>query len=206
MRNYFTKLLFIFSFLTSSCAFAQDDYSLRMYHGKVSNSNLGQILFGDISGYDYDLKVTALDVGYLLAPEVFDLPIDLYAKAGLSHFNEDNAQDDVYEGTLYIKAYWNIDFFKNRVRLGLGEGLSYTSNILIWEKTEAIETGDKYAYLLNYLDISIDLDIGKLVRYEPLYGTSFGWAMKHRSGIRGLINGVEEGGSNYVGFYLESNF
>jgi len=37
-------------------------------------------------------------------------------------------------------------------------------------------------------------------------GTYVGWAIKHRSGVFGLINNVKEGGANYNTIYIEKNF
>jgi outer membrane protein len=54
--------------------------------------------------------------------------------------------------------------------------------------------------------LSVDFDIGKLISYKPLHGTYIGWALKHRSGIFGLINNVRKGGSNYNTIFLERNF
>lgn len=193
----------MFLFLSLS---ADDNYSLRIAHGKVTNSDFGEVLFFDVKSYPQDLKVTALDAGYLLKRDAFDLPIDFYVKGGLSYFDEAGLQDDIYEGTLYVKVYWNIDFLSNRVRLGFGEGLSYTSDILYVEKVEAIENNDNNSEFLNYIDFSLDFDIGRLVRYEPLKDTYLGVAVKHRSGIFGLFNNVEKGGSNYVTLSLEKNF
>ena len=78
MHKRFLQLLTLFIF-TSSCVIAQDDYSLRIFQGKASDSYLGQILIGDIKGYEYDLEVTALDAGYLIEAEWFE-NIDLYIK------------------------------------------------------------------------------------------------------------------------------
>ncbi len=194
-------LLFLFTNI-----FASDKYSLRVAYGEVSKTDLGEILSGDISGYNYDLSVLALDAGYLLGEAIYELPIDLYVKTSLSYFNEDDLQDDIYEGTLFIKAYWNIDFFKNRVRFGFGEGVSYTSDILYTEYIEVQENGDNTSRLLNYLDISLDFDIGRAFSYKPLFGTALGMAIKHRSGVFGLFNNVSHGGSNYNTFYIEKNF
>jgi outer membrane protein len=196
-------LVLLFLFLSLS---ADSNYSLRLAHGKVTDSDFGEVIFLDLQSYKHDLEVTSLDVGYLLKKDAFGLPLDIYAKGGLSYFDEARLQDDIYEGTIYIKVYWNIDFFKNRVRLGFGEGASYTSNILYYEKQEALQNLDNNSKYLNYIDLSLDFDIGRLVRYEPLKDTYLGVALKHRSGIFGLINNVEEGGSNYCVFSLEKNF
>jgi outer membrane protein len=196
-------IILLFLFLNLS---ADDNYSLRIAHGKVTNSDFGEVIFLDVQSYPKNLKVTSLDAGYLLKKDAFELPIDFYVKGGLSYFDEAGTQDDVYEGVLYIKAYWNIDFLKNRVRLGFGEGVSYTSSILYYEKQEAIQNQDNNSNFLNYIDFSLDFDIGRLVRYEQLKDTYLGVLVKHRSGIFGLINNVEKGGSNYYGLSLEKNF
>jgi hypothetical protein len=188
---------------------AQDDYSFRVAYGKASSSTLGDILIGTINSHESDMRVLALDGGFLLKESAYEWPMDVYFKAGLSYFDESKApidRDNIYEATAYIKAYWNFDFLKNRVRLGLGEGLSYTSNILYVEYKEATENQDHNSYLLNYLDISLDFDFGRLVRQEKLNATYLGLALKHRSGIFGLINNVKKGGSNYVSFYIEKSF
>lgn len=198
--KYFV-LLFLFLNLS-----ADDNYSLRVAQGQVTNSDFGEILFLDVASYSHDLQVTSLDAGYLLNQDAFEIPLDIYIKGGFSYFDEASLQDDIYEGTLYIKVYWNIDFFKNRVRLGFGEGASYTSDILYYEKQEAIDNNDNNSKYLNYIDFSLDFDIGRLVRFEPLKNTYLGVAVKHRSGIFGLINNVSKGGSNYYIFSLEKNF
>ncbi len=184
---------------------AQDDYSFRVAYGKVTSSDLGEIISGDIQEHPDDLRVLAFDGGYLLGKEIYDLPIDIYARGGLAYFDEDNVQSDVLEATLYVKAYLNIDFLENRVRLGIGEGLSYTSDVLWSEYEEATREGDSYSQFLNYLDLSIDFDIGRLVRYDALKDTYIGWTIKHRSGVFGLFNGVH-GGSNYNTISIEKNF
>ncbi len=198
--------------------FAQDDYSLRLASGKATASDFGEAIFLDWKSSSIDSTVLALDGGYLLKEGAFEWPMDIYVKMGLSKFRDSSGYQtngygefyykskDVYEGTLYIKAYWNFDFLQNRIRLALGEGVSYTDNILNVEKYEADSENDNNSKILNYLDFSIDFDFGRLVRYKPLHGTHIGWAIKHRSGIYGLINDVKRGGSNYNTIYLEKNF
>ncbi len=184
---------------------AADDYSMRLAYGKASSNNLGTIILGDFGSYPQDLSVFSIDGAYSLKEyENFDI----YVKGGVSKFNESAAASpNVYEAVLYVKAYWNIDFLDNRIRLGLGEGGSYTNKILYVEKAEAatIENG-KTSYFLNYLDVSADFDLGRLIRYKAMNDTYIGWALKHRSGIFGLINGVTKGGSNYNTIYIEKNF
>ena len=200
-------LVLLFLFLNLS---AQDKYSLRVAHGSAVESDLVEIASGTLKSYPQSLKVSALDAGYLLSENIFDLPIDIYAKAGLSYYDEDSKNtlnNDIYEAVLYLKFYYNLDFFSNRIRFGIGDGFSYTSDILYAEKDSAYNSDNhNTSRLLNYLDLSIDFDLGRLVNYKPLYGTTLGYAIKHRSGIYGLVNNVTHGGSNYNVFYIESNF
>ena len=185
---------------------AQDEYSFRVAYGEASTKNLGDIIIFDSDRHPDNLTVLSLDAGYLLKKDVYDLPLDVYVKGGISCFNEGNTtRKDVYEGTIYFKLYYNMDFLQNRVRFGLGGGLSYTSRVLWSEYKEAMEDDDEYSKFLNYLDISVDFDLGKLVKYKPLENTYIGWTLKHRSGILGLFNGVH-GGSNYNTISIEKNF
>jgi len=184
---------------------AQDNYSVRISHGRASEKNLGDIIIGDFSSHSKVLRVTSLEVGHILYRDFYDLPIDIYLKGGLSYFDESGAknEDDVYEGLFSIKAYYN--FFDKGARFGFAEGISYVNNYLYAEESEAMRENDHYSKLLNYLDISLDFSIGKLIDNKTLYGAYFGYALKHRSGVAGLYNGVR-GGSNYNTLYLELNF
>jgi outer membrane protein len=205
-------IVLIFIFICT--LFASEKYSLRVGYGEATSSDFGEVVLLDWKSSSITSNVIAVDGGYLLKDNVFDVPIDLYVKIGLNKFQDSNGHQgdiiykskDVYEGVVYIKAYWNIDFLKNRLRIGLGEGLSYTSSILNVEKYEADEENDNDSKFLNYIDFNIDFDFGRLMGYKPLYNTYIGWAIKHRSGIFGLINNVRHGGSNYNAIYIEKQF
>lgn len=197
---------YIFLLLLTLTLSAENDFSARILYGTATDKALGEVLTGDLGSYPQNLSVTAFDMGYLANRDTFDMPIDIYAKAGLSQFNE-GSSSDVTELVVYIKAVYNLDFLENCIRFGLGEGFSYTSDILRVEQIEADTTTDgKTSQFLNYLDITVDFDFGKLIRYKPLNETYIGVALKHRSGIFGLINGVTKGGSNYNSIYIEKNF
>ena len=206
----------------SSVVEAAQKYSFRFAYGIESDSDLGQIIsFQKPTDHKYRFDVLSLDAGYLLAPSLFELPLDLYIKGGTALFRsedlstypelrsmKDVSDKDVYEFTLYIKLYYNIDFLDNRVRVGFGEGGSYVTDYLapevIEERTES-PSDPKYSKYLNYLDISLDIDIGKLFGVKSLQNTYLGYTLKHRSGIFGTINGVS-GGSNYNTISIEKNF
>ena len=180
-------------------------YSIRAVYGWATTNSLFDVVTGNLGSHPRDLSVVSVDAGYLLKKDLFDLPIDIYAKGGLSRFNEDH-NNNTYEGLAFIKAFYNIDFLDNRVRFGFGEGVSYTTSLLEAEAYESSLDGGNTSKFLNYLDISLDFDIGQLINYKPMHETYFGILLKHRSGIFGLINNVADGGSNYNSIYLERNF
>ncbi len=166
--------------------------------------------------HPYPEKTTAfnLDGGYRLSHNTFSWPLDIYLKGGLSYFDEKGVlfqgkrYKDVLEATFYIKAYLKLDFWQNRVRLGAGEGLSLAQEIPVVEVVDATNgegTVDPTAKFLNYLDFSIDFDVGRLIRVKSMQELYLGYTLKHRSGVFGLFNGVH-GGSNYNMFTLEKNF
>lgn len=188
---------------------AQNEYSIRVAHGKASQSDLGEIIFGDFLKHTQeDFSVLALDGGYLLYQNSLS-SWKIYAKSGFSYYNDKNIgldkhTQESYEGTIYLKAYYSV--FSNFLRFGVGEGFSYTSSILETERLEAVRNDGKNSKFLNYLDFSIDFNIGKIVPYKFFDECYIGMTLKHRSGIYGLINNVVHGGSNYPTLSIEKNF
>ncbi|MDP1784011.1 MAG: hypothetical protein Q8K81_01150 [Sulfuricurvum sp.] len=141
-----------------------------------------------------------------MSHDVWNLPIDIYLKGAMYRFFENGYQNDFWEGTLYVKAYYNIDAWENRARIGMGEGVSMASGIPIVEQFEAAQEKSNTSKFLNYLDASVDVDIGRLLHVPDWKDIYLGYALKHRSGIFGLINKVRRGGSNYDMVYIEKKF
>lgn len=163
---------------------------------------------GDWNRYGGDNYVINLDGGYRFVHNMLDWPFDWYCKGGISYFNEDGYQPDFLEATLYVKVYLKLDFWTNRVRIGLGEGISLAQEVPEVEIIDATNddgTVDDTAKFLNYLDISVDVDLGRLIKVERMKDIYLGYTLKHRSGIFGVFNGVH-GGSNYNMLTLEKNF
>jgi outer membrane protein len=196
--------LFFFPFF-STFLLAQDEYSLRVAYGKSTHSDLGEILYGDYEKDVANLYTYSFDGGKKVVQNLFDLPLDGYIKSSLSYFDEARG-DAIYELTLYFKLYYSFQPFNQNIRLGFGEGGSYTTNILKTEAYGAWENNDNTSKFLNYLDISLDIDLGRLLRVKSLEKSYIGFLIKHRSGIFGLINNVKHGGSNYNCFMIEKNF
>jgi len=221
MRSFFGTFLLLLTLISAS-SFADEakKYSFRVAYGYASEKDLGDILLTlDFSKHPLNLDVIAIDAGYLLKEGLFDLPLDLYIKGGFSKFNEVEGYQlggvyyggysDTYEVLAYVKLLYNLDFANNRIRFGFGEGVSYVSDLLVAEVYDATDPithqQDPTARFLNYLDITLDFDVGKLIRVKSLENVYMGYLLKHRSGVFGLYSGVH-GGSNYNSFYIETNF
>ncbi len=205
MNRLFLVFLFSVVVLASSYAEGVKNYSTRVAWGYASARDFGDILlYQDYSSHPRNLTTIAIDVGYLYNSNIFNFPIDLYFKGGISYFNEDQFQNS-YEALVYFKFFYNLELFFTKFRFGLGEGLSIVSRELEAEVLEAKADHEPYSKYLNYLDITIDTDMGKLIQYKPLENVYVGFLLKHRSGVFGTFNGVY-GGSNYNSFYIEKNF
>ena len=196
------KILLLLLLITS--IYAENNYDFRVAVGRADHNDFGQILSGETAPYTIDAKVAVIDVGYKFAKDTFDLPIDWYVKFGFSRFYEPGSLRNVYENVLYIKGYYN--FLDRTLRFGVGEGASYTYGTIEVERLDAQGNHDNNSNYLNYLEVSFDVDMGKLFNYKPMEEFYLGVAIKHRSGIFGLINNVRHGGSNYELLYLEKNF
>ena len=205
------------SFLSAqSAAIDAHPYSIRIGYGIADANDLGEILRGDFNPYTNNTSVYNLDAGWCFTHNFYDLPFDFYLKGGLSYFDENGAYDkrgegpykNFVEGTFYVKVYGKIDFWHNRIRLGFGEGVSYAQEIPVVEIDDATHNGtvDKSSKFLNYLDISLDIDVGRLIHVKSMEDLYLGYTLKHRSSVFGLYGNGAVNGSNYNMIVLEKNF
>jgi len=208
-----TRLRFIFTLFLflSSMAYAieikENDYSVRIFGGASSASDFDQLYtFTGLNTSSYGTNVYGTDIGYKLVENLWDLPFDIYAKTGLAYFDENGHQADFLELTLYIKLIYKLNAFGNQFRFGIAEGVSYADSIPWTEKQEAIRENDNQSNFLNYMEITFDFDMGKLIRVKSMENYHLGYLIKHRSGAKGTYGGVYDGGSNYNCVYVEKNF
>jgi len=90
-------------------------------------------------------------------------------------------------------------------RLGAAEGLSYVDQIPYVEKTNLEQKDYRPSKLLNYLDFSLDIELGDLFNSKKLEGLWLGYSIHHRSGIFQTSSafGRIKGGSNINSIYLQ---
>ncbi len=116
-------------------------------------------------------------------------------------------QDPTLEYVLAIKAYYTFKL-PWRLRFGLAEGLSYVSRVPYVEQSEMDRKGYRASRLLNYLDFSLDINLGDIFNSSSMKTAWLGYSIHHRSGIfeSSSAFGRIRGGSNYNTVYLQWHF
>lgn len=180
---------------------------LRIAHGWATPSNLNAILKWQTKTDPYNNQFTSAFYGTQLTDSLFTLPIDLYLTPGLVWHYSSEVQDDIAEAVIAIKAYYTFELGP-RFRLGVAEGLSYVSSVTHIEGSELDLKGYKPSKLLNYLDFSLDVNLGDIFNSAKLDNMWLGYSIHHRSGIfeSSSAFGRISGGSNYQSVYLQWHF
>jgi len=180
---------------------------LRFAHGWATPSNIGDILAGDTVKDEYNNQLSSIFYGLPLTDELFSLPLDIYLTPGFVwHWNSE-VQDSEQEVVLAIKAYYTINW-PVRWRFGLAEGLSYISDVSYIEASEMERKGYRPSELMNYIDFSLDINLGDIFNVNALNETWIGYSIHHRSAIFESASqfGRIKGGSNYNTVYVQFDF
>lgn len=179
---------------------------IRIAHGWATPSNLNDIITGNTEKDPYNNQLTSLFYGYPLADELFSLPLDFYLTPGFVYHHSSEVQDATQEYVLAIKAYYTFPL-PWKVRFGFAEGISYIDQVTYIEQTEMDEKGYRASNLLNYLDFSLDLNMGDVFG-EKLDTIWLGYSIHHRSAIFESSSrfGRIKGGSNYNTVYLQWHY
>ena len=187
-------------------------YIIRPLYGIATQSDIGDLLtFKDLKKDPNDGKLAGIQVERYVYKRPYDFPINITLQSSfITHFNSYSGDetdyytnDNTYEINFGIKIYWTEFPWDKyvRTRLGVSEGLSYTSNITNLERYN--QYYKKNSNYLNYIDITLSFNAKDITKIDDLEDTYIGMGISHRSGIFGTINGVD-GGSNNVTFFFET--
>lgn len=187
-------------------------YIIRPLYGIATPSNLGDLVtFKDLKKDPNDGKIAGIQVEIYVYKRPYDFPVNITLQSSfITHFNSYSGEEtdyytnnNTYEINFGIKIYW-IEFPWDkyvRTRLGISEGLSYANNITNLERyNQYHENNSNY---LNYIDTTLSFNAKDITKIKNLEDTYAGIGISHRSGIFGVINGVD-GGSNNVIFFFET--
>jgi hypothetical protein len=187
-------------------------YIIRPLYGVATQSDLGDLItFKDLKGDPNDGKFAGIQVERYVYKKPYDFPVNITLQSSfITHFNSYSGDEadyytnkNTYEINFGIKMYWTEFPWDKyvRTRLGVSEGLSYTSNITNLERYN--QHNEKNSNYLNYIDITLSFNAKDITKMDNLEDTYIGMGISHRSGIFGTINGVD-GGSNNVTFFFET--
>ncbi|SHI04855.1 MipA/OmpV family protein [Ferrimonas marina] len=184
-----------------------EGHYVRLAHGWATESNMGDILAGDWVEDPFGNQLTSVFWGIPLTQSLFSLPIDVYFNPGFIYHHSSEVQDPTYEGVLSFKAYYTFTW-PIRWRIGAAEGLSYVKDITYIEQIEMDRKGYRPSNLMNYLDVSLDANLGDLFGTSKLDNLWLGYSLHHRSAIFETSSqfGRIKGGSNYNTITLQWHF
>lgn len=180
---------------------------LRVAHGWATPSNIGDIISGNTESDPYNNQLTSLFYGHPLTDELFGFPLDIYLTPGFVWHWDSDVQDSIQEYVVAIKAYYTFTW-PVKWRFGAAEGVSYVSDIPFVENSEMERKGYEPSNLMNYLDFSIDVDLGDLFTSETFKNWYLGYSIHHRSPIfeSAAQFGRISGGANFNTVYLQYHF
>ena len=180
---------------------------VRVAHGWATPSALSRIIRFDARKDTFNHQLTSVFYGHPLTDEVFGLPIDIYLTPGFVWHWASEVQSHIQELVLAIKLYYTIKW-PIRWKFGAAEGLSYVNDIPYVEKTEMERKGYRPSNILNFLDFSLDFNIGDIFGGDELKKWWLGYSIHHRSAIFETAQqfGRISGGSNFQTIYLQYHY
>ena len=187
-----------------------ENHYLRYAYGWATPSNLGDIIAGGTEKDPYENQMTSFFYGLPLTENLFGTDIALFLTPGFVYHLESGNQDRTEEYVFAVKAYYTIKW-PLRWRLGFAEGISYKDDVSggLEHQEIVVEKGyAKASKLLNYLDLSIDVNVGDITTMKELKSLWLGYSIHHRSAIfeNSSLFGRIKGGSNYNTVYLQWHF
>lgn len=177
---------------------------VRLAHGWATPSNLGEILKFNTESDPYNNQMNSVFYGLPLSDTLFSLPISVYLTPGVVFHQSSEVQASFPEYVLGLKAYYTLKL-PVKIRFGIAEGLSYTSEITYIEGSELDAKGYRPSNLLNYLDFTLGVNLGDIFSVPSIKELWLGYSIHHRSGIFQTSSafGRVKGGSNYNSIYLQ---
>jgi outer membrane protein len=176
----------------------------RLGVAEATPSNISEIIRFHTRKDQYENTLMSFSYGHALSDTLFTLPIQMYLQPMYTRHQKSEVQDASDEFGLVIKAYLPIKW-PFLWRIGFGEGISYVNSVTYIEGKEMVEKGYRESKMMNFLDVTVDFNLGSIFRTKSLDNSWIGAMIHHRSSIfeSSSMFGRIKGGSNYIGgFYL----
>lgn len=183
---------------------------VKIYGGRATDCNFlpaATFRCGSTRTAD-DTRIWGVDFGRPLAEHVNNWPLDFVAWIGLQAHDERGRAPDALQLNAHIKAYYYGFPWRDtvRTRVAFGAGFSMAQRVPLVEVEDQARRGRQTSRFLNYLDPSLDINVGDVAGARQLKDTWLGIGISHRSGIFGAsqILGNINGGSNYLYGFIET--
>lgn len=179
----------------------------RIGHAWATPSSLSDILNGRTRPDPYNNQLSSIFYGHPLTDELFGVPLDVYLHSGLAWHWASSVQSNSQELVMSVKFYYTIPW-PISWKIGAAEGWSWVNEVPHLESSNIEKDDYQPSELLNYLDFSIDFNIGDIFGGAQLKKWWIGYYIHHRSGIfeTAQLFGRIKGGSNYNAFYVQYHF
>jgi len=188
--------------------------NVRLQWAKASETDLTTAIWGDFDASPESEYLVGGSWGRRISPTVFGLPIELTGNVGLQWINSRGLQDDGYGVNAYVKAHYalRLPWTEKHIRFGLGEGLSYVTEIPLAEQRDFAKKGPGITSekLMNYVEWTIDVPLRQFGPMDDLISRQIddvylGFFVFHRSSVFGLF-AETKGGVNFMGFGIEARY
>jgi outer membrane protein len=187
---------------------------IKVFYGQAAQDgcHLVRIVSLQCVSVDSDNRtsIAGIHLGRPFLKRVHGWPLDFNGYVGLLYRDENGLQSNGVQIDAYMKAFYYGFPWSDRVntRFGFGIGISYADEVPWPEVTSQASRDRPTSNLLNYLDPTLDVNVGDIFSVDGWRDTYFGVGVSHRSGIfaSSRLLGSVDGGSNYIYGYLEKSF
>lgn len=185
-------------------------WSFRLAYGCDTKTTMNAIVRGDVNCGGTGANISSLFFSRKLADSLWGTEFESWVTAGAAQHFDPGYDENFGEFVLAFKAVYRDFGWSDTVqtRIGIGQGISYATEVPYAEVVEAEYRNQKTSRLLNYLDASIDFSVGDIFNIDSIRSCFFGFSIHHRSGMFGASNIYNNhfGGSNANTLYVECEY
>jgi MipA family protein len=183
-------------------------YAMRAAYGQYTPTPLKDNLVGETNIDNRQTGIFDLALGYKLHQgNIFDFGLSAHYTRFLDRSYQENTNG--YAGGVKL-AYKLFPWSKYvKTRFGVTEGLSWVERIPYMENRHfTSKKNRRTSKLLNFLEITLDVSLGDIVRVNKLTDTYIGIGVWHRSGVFQKFASFHNTGlgTNYIIGTVEVNF
>ena len=182
------------------------DY-IRLSVAQATPSNLNEIFTLHTRKDAYENRLMGLAYGLAVSDTLFGADIQMFLQPMFIQHLSSEVQKSSQEYTLSVKGYYDFRW-PILWRIGAAEGLSFVDTVTYVEQKEMNEKMYRESSMMNFLEFSLDFNLGSIFSSKGMESSWIGALIHHRSSIfeSSSMFGRIKGGSNYIGAYYLHDF